>query len=361
MIKSPALFKLQSHSGYKPPYQGSGNLVKKKVRSDPLPPSPLGPLEGDGGSHLIPPHLPFWSQSLQSSGPGDAGRRVHLLWQPVGGDQCPILLCFSVVSSTGMVLLIKTTCVRVCAFVYVTYVLCICVCLHMCVCDVCVYVCVYKCIYVCMYAYVCFSQALFSFTLAPPHNSQVVPPLRWSCASITWLGTSVLLPVELHESPTSLWKPLQGSEWWEAFLTHFSLSPKKLCPVLSSRLSRLLSWGYQTQKSPDEKQYQSQIQEYHFPPPGDIACSPSSPPAHSPLCRWWLQVAPKQASTQGAGGQSSFLQNTLRFEWFPLDLEAVEQPQLIHHHKEWERLSHHERSAMPLWLCPPSWCFLTQT
>lgn len=82
----------------------------------------------------------------------------------------------------------------------------------MCVCDVCVYVCVYKCIYVCMYAYVCFSQALFSFTLAPPHNSQVVPPLRWLCKH-NLTRTSVLLPVELHESPTSLWKPLQGSEW----------------------------------------------------------------------------------------------------------------------------------------------------
>ena len=38
-----------------------------------------------------------------------------------------------------------------------------------------------------------------------------------------------------------------------------------------------------------------------------------------------------------------------------LDLgEWLEQPQLIHHHKDGrERLSHHEYSAMPLWLCPP--------
>lgn len=265
------------------------------------------------------PTSPFWSQSLQSSGLGDAGRRVHLCRQPVGGDQCPILLCFSVVSSTGMVLLIKTTCVHVCAFVYVMYVLCICMCVCICVYVMCVYMCVFPNVYVCVCVCICvFLSGIVQLHPSPSSNSQVVPPLSWLCKH-NLTRTSVLLPVELHESPMSLWKPLQGSEWWEAFLTHFSLSPKKLCPSsFSSCLSRLLSWGYQTQKSPDEKQRQSQIQEHPFPPPGDIGHAlPQARSAHSPLCRRWLQVAPKQASTQGAGGRSSFLTNTLRFEWFP--------------------------------------------
>lgn len=107
--------------------------------------------------------------------------------------------------------------------------------------------------------------------------------------------------------------------------------------------------GLSDSEVPDEKQYQSQIQEYHFPP-GDIGHAlPQARSAHSPLCRWWLQVAPKQASTQRAGGRSSFLTNTLRFERLLDPGGRLEQPQLIHHHKEGrERLSHHERSAMPL-------------
>lgn len=93
------------------------------------------------------------------------------------------------------------------------------------------------------------------------------------------------------------WHPLEASAGLQSGEKHSSLifpfPPRNYAPVPSHRACQTPFRGYQTQKSPDEKQYQSQIQEYHFPPPGDIGHDlPPSRSAHSPLSMVaYLQVA----------------------------------------------------------------------
>lgn len=154
MIKVQLCLKLQSHSGYKTSIsKGSGTWSEGEIRpfASPLLKSPWR----GWGSHLIPPTSPFWSQSLQVPRARRCREKVHLLWQPVGGDQLPpfcsalawfhlLVWCFW-----------SKQHVCVCAFVYVMYVLCICVCV--CICMWCVYMCVFTnaYMYVCVYVCIC--------------------------------------------------------------------------------------------------------------------------------------------------------------------------------------------------------------
>ena len=116
------------------------------------------------------------------------------------------------------------------------YVLCICmcVCLHMCVCDVCFCKCMYVC--VCMYAYVCFSQALFSFTPDPPHNSQVVPPLSWLCKHNLTLEPlcSFLWSYMNHRCPSGSLCRAQSGEKHSSPI--FPFPPRNYAPLPSHRV-----------------------------------------------------------------------------------------------------------------------------
>lgn len=90
-------------------------------------------------------------------------------------------------------------------YVYV----CVCICVYV----MCVYMCVFTNVYMCVCMHMCVSPGTVQLHPSPPHNSQVVPPLRWLCKH-NLTRTSVLLPVELsmnHRHPPL--KPLQGSEW----------------------------------------------------------------------------------------------------------------------------------------------------
>ena len=88
----------------------------------------------------------------------------------------------------------------------------------MCVYVMCVYVCVCVCVNVCMWCVcVCVSVCASLSGMAPLHpgpSSQQSggPSSQLVLQAEPGSGTSVLPPVELHESLMSLWKALQGSE-----------------------------------------------------------------------------------------------------------------------------------------------------
>ena len=85
----------------------------------------------------------------------------------------------------------------------------------------------------CMYAYMCFSQALFSFNPAPPHNSQVVPPLSWLCKHNLTLEPlcSFLWSYMNHRRPSGSLCRAQSGEKHSSPM--FSVPPRNYAPVPS--------------------------------------------------------------------------------------------------------------------------------
>ena len=101
-------------------------------------------------------------------------------------------------------------CVCVCVYVMCVYVMCVYVCVNVCVCDVCMCVCVCG---VCVCVSVCASlSGMAPFHPGPSSQQSCGPSSQPVLQAEPDSGTSVLPPVELHESLMSLWKALQGSE-----------------------------------------------------------------------------------------------------------------------------------------------------
>ena len=276
MIKNPTLFKTPIPHWIQNllHIRVQGTWSRRRWDQALCPLSPSDPLEEDGGSHLIPPHL-----SLLKPVPSEfrARRRreksspqpTACWWRPVP-PFCSALVWFH------LLVWWFWSKQRVCVYVYV----CVCVCL--CVCKWCV--CVYKCVYVCMH--ICVSLRHCSASTQP-----LLTTVRWfllsaGCSSITWLlnlcapscGVTWITDVPLEASAglrvvRSI--PHPCFPFLQEIMPQFLPIVPVQTPFVGLSDSEVSRWEA------------ASVSDSRIPLPftwGHRACSPPSPLSTSPLC-----------------------------------------------------------------------------
>ena len=231
----------------------------------------------------------------------------------------------------------------------------VCVCVCICVYVMSVFANVCMCVYVCMHMYV----SLRHCSASP---QPLLTTVRWfllsaGCASITWLlnlcapscGVTWITDVPLEASAglrvvRSIPHPF--FPFPQEIMPQFLLIVSVQTPFMGLSDSEVSRWEA------------ASVSDSRTPLPftwGHRACSPPNP--LSTLSSVSMAAASCSSANIHSGSRRLiFLSYKYTQIWVvSLDLgEWLEQPQLIHHHKDGrERLSHHEYSAMPLWLCPP--------